>query len=74
MYTHTQIIHLHLEVAAVLVFVFNSVFLQIIKSMVQKCIVVSLLRQMCLEVSGNGSIINIYMKNRAVKIVKTIEP
>ena len=44
------------------------------KFIVQKFIAVSLLRKSALKLVVLGSITNIHMKNRAVKIVKTIEP
>ena len=47
----------------------------IIKFIVQKCIVVSLLRKSAFKLVVIGLITNIHMKNSVgVKIVKTIEP
>ena len=54
-----------------------SIIVQVttIKFIVQKCIVVSLLRKSALKVVVIGSITDIHKKNSVgVKIVKTIEP
>ena len=77
--------YIHLKVTAVLLVVNFFSALQIIKMsvivqaittkfIVQKFIAVSLLRKSALKLVVLGSITNIHMKNRAVKIVKTIEP